>query len=379
MSAFGAPGIVKMIRILKDELEMTMRLMGTPTVADIRAEMVVTTDLGRHTVVPRDWLQQETYLPKASQAANQKFRGRRRQNARVENYVQSSKDALALGGSGGSSEVAALREEVRELKAMLAGVATAVKQINNNSGGGSSSGQPSTFSLATAAVLLFSTLLGLARTIFVLDSRMSVHRTALFLIAYLVVHVSGTLLVFSGADRFNAYANGIASSRVVKVVELYLLLAVVLHVAMALYRAYKTKVLKGATTAPVSVFKRLYLMLTGLTILAFLGMHVTHFRFNAAGKAEYALADGAGTDYFRLVTETLGDDAVALGYVAGVLAVGLHLYFGWTKAVHKMNLDTAHGTAEYLHPVRKLGYALAFGVTAGFVASVLGARALGNN
>ena len=60
MSAFGQPGVEKMIRILKDELEMTMRLMGTPTIADIREEMAITTDLGRHTTIPLDFLQQET-------------------------------------------------------------------------------------------------------------------------------------------------------------------------------------------------------------------------------------------------------------------------------------------------------------------------------
>ena len=56
-------------------------------------------------------------MPKASQAATQKFVGRARQNARVENWSQSQADALALGGTGnggtGNSELSALRQEVK--------------------------------------------------------------------------------------------------------------------------------------------------------------------------------------------------------------------------------------------------------------------------
>lgn len=332
MSAFGQPGIEKMIRILKDELEMTMRLMGTPTIADIREDMVVTSDLGRHNTIPRDWLQQETYLPKATQASTQKFRGRRTENARTENFVQSGHDALASG------EVASLRREVRELKDMVAGLA----QVATNQA--KAAATPSPFGLGTFGVLLLNVLLGLAGTIFVLDSRMSVHRTALVLIAYLVVHLSGNLLLFSGAEQYNSYANTLSSAFLVKIVEYYLLLATVLHVGMALYRAYKTKVLKGVTKAPVSVFKRLYLMLSGLTILAFIVVHLQHFRFNPV--VVEATGAGGNVDFYGLVHSTLADQSVALGYIVAVVVIGVHLYLGWTKAVTKMHLDAAHGSAK---------------------------------
>lgn len=61
-------------------------------------------------------------------------------------------------------------------------------------------------------------------------------------------------------------------------------------------------------------------------------------------------------------------------YCVALLAMGVHLYLGWSKAVHKMQLDKAHGTARFMHPVRSFGHACAVAVTVGFLACVLWAR-----
>lgn len=43
--AYGTEGVVKAIQILKDEMEMNMRLIGAPSLADLRPEMVDTSAL----------------------------------------------------------------------------------------------------------------------------------------------------------------------------------------------------------------------------------------------------------------------------------------------------------------------------------------------
>lgn len=64
MSAYGQPGVEKAIDILEDELKLTMRLMGTPRLEDVRREMVKTGSLDVHGVaVPRDALAEEVYVP----------------------------------------------------------------------------------------------------------------------------------------------------------------------------------------------------------------------------------------------------------------------------------------------------------------------------
>ncbi|KAJ3040435.1 hypothetical protein HDV00_010871 [Rhizophlyctis rosea] len=64
MSAYGQQGVERMIDLLRDELVMVMRLMGTRAVGDVRREMVLTGSLGSHGgQVPRDALSREVYMP----------------------------------------------------------------------------------------------------------------------------------------------------------------------------------------------------------------------------------------------------------------------------------------------------------------------------
>jgi len=64
MAAYGEAGVEKVFQIFKDELEMHMRLMGTPTIADMKPSMVITKNLPDHFVpVPTDHLSRGTYEP----------------------------------------------------------------------------------------------------------------------------------------------------------------------------------------------------------------------------------------------------------------------------------------------------------------------------
>lgn len=64
MAAYGAEGVERVFQIFKDELEMHMRLMGTPTIADMKPEMVITTNLSDHFASsPADYLSQQIYEP----------------------------------------------------------------------------------------------------------------------------------------------------------------------------------------------------------------------------------------------------------------------------------------------------------------------------
>merc|ERR1711985_120120 len=48
MASYGEEGVEKVIQIFKDEMEMHMRLMGTPTIKDIERKMIITRNLKDH-------------------------------------------------------------------------------------------------------------------------------------------------------------------------------------------------------------------------------------------------------------------------------------------------------------------------------------------
>ncbi|ETO30601.1 mitochondrial cytochrome b2 [Reticulomyxa filosa] len=64
LACHGQPGVQKVIDLLKAELESTMRLMGTPTLAAIRKDMLVVDDISHHvTFVPTNELASQVYTP----------------------------------------------------------------------------------------------------------------------------------------------------------------------------------------------------------------------------------------------------------------------------------------------------------------------------
>ena len=64
MSSYGQQGVERALDLLRDELEMCMRLMGTPTIADIKPARVIIKNLDSHAgVAPRDILADTVYDP----------------------------------------------------------------------------------------------------------------------------------------------------------------------------------------------------------------------------------------------------------------------------------------------------------------------------
>ncbi|KAK9324888.1 FMN-dependent dehydrogenase-domain-containing protein [Lipomyces orientalis] len=61
MSTYGEPGVVRAIQLLKDELEMNMRLIGATKVSDLDQSFVEASSIASHTYVPRDHLSSQVY------------------------------------------------------------------------------------------------------------------------------------------------------------------------------------------------------------------------------------------------------------------------------------------------------------------------------
>ncbi|KAL1899965.1 hypothetical protein Cpir12675_001189 [Ceratocystis pirilliformis] len=63
MSAYGQPGVEKAIALLRDELEMNMRLIGANTIDQLTTDMVDVRSLATHSSGATDSLSSETYQP----------------------------------------------------------------------------------------------------------------------------------------------------------------------------------------------------------------------------------------------------------------------------------------------------------------------------
>ena len=62
MGGYGQAGAERVVQILREELEMTMRLMGVNKIADIDPNSVITRNLQDHiNLVPKDYMSVLTY------------------------------------------------------------------------------------------------------------------------------------------------------------------------------------------------------------------------------------------------------------------------------------------------------------------------------
>jgi len=312
MTAYGADGVQKMIQILKSELEMTMRLMGAPSIADISPKGVITTDLGRHvSMVPPDMLQRETYIPPVTQAYMNKF-------DRAGTKPAAAAAAPVAAGDGSQSD---------------------------------------------GVVLVLESAKSILKTIFTTDVKTLLHRTALFMILFLVVHLKGNLFFFLGPAYMNGWGTFLTTGvvgNVIMAVEYYLLAAGVAHAVAGAYQTWRYKKLalpkKDLASYPMGQAK---LQLTGTVLAAYIYLHLTHFKF-----AEIGLDADGNRDLYGQVVKVLADPVMLAVYVGATALLGAHLWSGWAKTVLKFEIADAAQKKR----VATLGQTLVAIITVGFIA-----------
>merc|ERR1712241_153359 len=113
------------------------------------------------------------------------------------------------------------------------------------------------------------------------NDRTGLTRSAILLILFIVIHAVGNLHVFLGPDDFNGYGYfyvrlywtgfGLPAN----IVEEYIALSVLLHVAVGVKRTWDQK-LAMVKTSGLSV---LNLAMTGLMLMTFMTIHLFQFRF----------------------------------------------------------------------------------------------------
>jgi succinate dehydrogenase cytochrome b subunit len=124
-----------------------------------------------------------------------------------------------------------------------------------------------------------------------IGSKVLVAVTGVLLIAYVILHMTGNVQIFSGQDRLNDYARFLKDlGPVLWALRIGLLIVFVLHVVLAI----RLKA-RSAAARPVgyqyhqniqaSVSSRT-MLITGLVILAFVIFHLAHFTFGWVKEVE---------------------------------------------------------------------------------------------
>lgn len=189
-------------------------------------------------------------------------------------------------------------------------------------------------------------LLALAKTIFASDVNTMITRTSIFLIIFLVIHMLGNLNVFFGAAQLNCYGHLLHINPLLKIIELYLALSFVLHAVAGVALSWRKRAALFKGGVRITSMNRL--ALSAVIASIFVVVHLVQVKF---GKYyEYILTTPvslefftieAGTrmrDIYKLQLELFANPLIAHGYVLGIVALGAHVWWGWSKAVHKLGI-----------------------------------------
>lgn len=188
--------------------------------------------------------------------------------------------------------------------------------------------------------------------------------TGLLLIVFVVIHLSGNLLLYVGFEAYNHYAHALHTNpTLIYIAEIGLLVLFALHIFIALHlsrdnrRARLTpyvqrKSKQGNTAATPSAT----MFVTGAIVLAFILLHLADFRFHLrnVGLSEEEPFDKA----LRL----LQDPITASVYVLGSLLLGWHLLHGFQSTFQSLGFRHA----KYSPFLRTLGVILAVVIGLGF-------------
>lgn len=192
--------------------------------------------------------------------------------------------------------------------------------------------------------------------------------TGLLLCGFLVVHLAGNLLLFSGEEHYNHYAHTLHSNELLPVAQAGLAVLFLLHVILAFttarkntsarpigYAVKETKQ-KGQT---LSFQPHNYMFMTGMIVLGFLILHITDMKF---ADMNLRLQTVEGETPAQATLRVLHDPISAGVYVLGTLVLGFHLSHGFQSAFQSLGLNHP----KYMLAIKRFGLVFAIAIALGF-------------
>ncbi len=197
--------------------------------------------------------------------------------------------------------------------------------------------------------------------------------TGIFLILFLIVHMSGNLqlLADDGGKSFNIYAAFMSENPFIRVISIALYASILLHAIQGILLARANRIAKGTKYSGGRVAGATWasknMALLGILIFAFLCLHMGDFwvkmRFtDQLTMVSYTGHDEAVQDIYSRVNVAFQELWIVIVYLIGVLALAMHLIHGFQSAFQTLGL--AH--KKYTPLINAIGWIYSIVICAGF-------------
>ncbi|MBI3509541.1 MAG: succinate dehydrogenase cytochrome b subunit [Bacteroidetes bacterium] len=190
--------------------------------------------------------------------------------------------------------------------------------------------------------------------------------SGLFLIVFLVEHIYGNVLLYfgDGGKAFNDYSHDAVRNILIRIIEVVLFFAIVVHVAQAILltrentNARPVKYAVNGVNKTSSWISR-NMGITGSVIFFFLVVHLWQFF------VPYRITDTVGHNENQLtlaqsVAVAFGNPLYAVLYFVSVVILAFHLSHGFKSAFQSLGLNNKKYTSVW--DMAATGVALVFGI-----------------
>ena len=202
--------------------------------------------------------------------------------------------------------------------------------------------------------------------------------TGLFLISFLVVHVSinATILLNDGGATFNAAAHFMSTNPVIRVMEIGLFVGLIAHIVQGILLTLENKKRRPVAYAVVdgnanSKWYSRSMGLLGTLLLLFLILHLYHFWV----PTKQAVFSGTEHDTFLGIKEVFANPINVVIYIAGVASLLFHLLHGFSSAFQTFGLTTH----RYKASIKSIGVAFSILIPLLFAAMPVYLHIIGNS
>lgn len=185
---------------------------------------------------------------------------------------------------------------------------------------------------------------------------------------FVFTHMAGNLLIFVGSDAYNMYSYALTSNKLIYVAEAGLVLALVLHVCLAIRLTMQNRGARSgggyavkAKGAKKPRFASTTMGIQGSVILAFVILHLATFKYGT--HYETTVNGVVMRDLFKLMVEVFQSPGYVVWYLVALVLLGFHLSHG----VGSVFQSFGWMNGRYQPVLRKLGWIYAVVVAAGFI------------
>lgn len=161
----------------------------------------------------------------------------------------------------------------------------------------------------------------------------------LFLLLFLPLHlVINLMLLKSDPEPFNKAAHFMASFPLIKIVEIVLIAAILIHVSWGIFLQIRNWLSRpigyaGGNKSETSFFSR-FMIWTGASVLTFLVLHFFNFYFIRLG-----LVQGNPENFYSVAHNLFKIPAYNYIYLACFALLGLHLFHAFSSAFQTLGLN----------------------------------------